>query len=46
MAPLALDVHGGRVYVLTFGPWIQGDLLERVFPAQGVDAPTRMATES
>jgi len=26
-----------------FGPWIMGDLLERVFPSLGVDAPTRMA---
>jgi len=28
-----------------FGPWIMGDLLERVFPALGVDAPARMAME-
>ena len=30
---------------LGFGPWIMGDLLERVLPALGVDAPTRMAME-
>jgi len=30
---------------LGFGPWNMGDLLERVFPALGVDAPTRMAME-
>lgn len=30
---------------LGFGPWVQGDLLERVFPALGVEAPTRMAME-
>ena len=29
-----------------FGPWIMGDLLERVFPALGVEAPTRMAMEA
>lgn len=29
-----------------FGPWIMGDLLERVFPALGVEAPTRMAMET
>lgn len=29
-----------------FGPWIMGDLLERVFPALGVDGPTRMAMET
>jgi len=28
-----------------FGPWIMGDLLERVFPALGIEAPTRMAME-
>lgn len=28
-----------------FGPWIMGDLLERVFPALGIAAPTRMAME-
>jgi len=28
-----------------FGPWIMGDLLERVFPALDVDAPTRMVME-
>lgn len=28
-----------------FGPWIMGDLLERVFSALGVEAPTRMAME-
>jgi CubicO group peptidase (beta-lactamase class C family) len=28
-----------------FGPWIMGDLLERVFSALDVDAPTRMAME-
>lgn len=28
-----------------FGPWIMGDLLERVFASLGVDAPTRMAME-
>ncbi|MCC5996531.1 MAG: serine hydrolase [Oceanicaulis sp.] len=29
-----------------YGPWNMGDLLERVFPALGVDAPTRMAMET
>lgn len=28
-----------------FAPWNTGDLLERVFPALGIDAPTRMAME-
>lgn len=28
-----------------FGPWIMADLLERVFPALGVEAPPRMALE-
>jgi hypothetical protein len=28
-----------------FGPWIMGDRLERVFPALGIDAPTRMVIE-
>jgi len=28
-----------------FGPWIMGDLLERIFPALGIEAPTRMAME-
>lgn len=28
-----------------YGPWNMGDLLERVFPALGVNAPTRMAME-
>lgn len=27
-----------------FGPWIMRDLLERIFPALGMDAPTRMAS--
>lgn len=36
----------GTVVVRTgFGPWIMGDLLERIFPALGVEAPTRMAME-
>ncbi len=29
-----------------FGPWIMGDLLERIFPALGIHAPSRMAMES
>lgn len=28
-----------------FGPWIMGDLLERIFPALGIEAPSRMAME-
>lgn len=38
--------ESGTVVVRTgFGPWIMGDLLERIFPALGIDAPTRMAME-
>lgn len=28
-----------------FGPWIMGDLLDRIFDSLGVEAPTRMAME-
>jgi len=28
-----------------FAPWVMSDLLERVFDALGVDAPTTMAME-
>jgi len=28
-----------------FGPWVMGDLLDRVFDALGIEAPTRMAME-
>jgi len=36
----------GTVIVrLGFGPWIMGDLLERIFPALDIEKPTRMAIE-